>query len=46
VAGGSDSLVLDRIFFDIPAEQIADIKVPQTVVGGHVVFQSDMFAQP
>jgi predicted amidohydrolase YtcJ len=42
----ADFIVLDRNFFDIPADQIADIKVLQTVVGGHVVFQSDQFAQP
>jgi predicted amidohydrolase YtcJ len=40
----ADMIVLDRNFFDIPAEQIADIKVLQTVVGGRVVFQSDKFA--
>jgi predicted amidohydrolase YtcJ len=37
----ADLIVLDRNFFDIPAEQIADIKVLQTVVGGQVVYQSD-----
>jgi predicted amidohydrolase YtcJ len=42
----ADLIVLDRNFFDIPAVEIADIKVLQTVVGGHVVFQSDKFAQP
>jgi predicted amidohydrolase YtcJ len=42
----ADLIVLDHNFFDIPAEQIADIKVLQTVVGGRVVFQSDQFAQP
>ena len=31
-------IVLDRNFFDVPAEQIADIKVVQTVVGGRVVY--------
>ncbi|HME38313.1 MAG TPA: amidohydrolase [Steroidobacteraceae bacterium] len=40
----ADLIVLDRNFFDIPAEQIADIKVLQTVVGGKVVYQSDQFA--
>jgi len=39
-------IILDRNFFDIPAAEIADIKVLQTVVGGRVVFQSDEFAQP
>jgi predicted amidohydrolase YtcJ len=42
----ADLIVLDRNFFDIPAAEIADIKVLQTVVGGRVVFQSDKFAQP
>jgi predicted amidohydrolase YtcJ len=42
----ADLIVLDRNFFDIPAVEIADIKVLQTVVGGHVVFQSANFAQP
>jgi len=37
----ADLVVLDRNFFDIPAEQIAEIKVLQTVVGGRVVYQSD-----
>jgi predicted amidohydrolase YtcJ len=37
----ADLIVLDRNFFDIPAEQIADIKVLMTVVGGRVVYQSD-----
>jgi predicted amidohydrolase YtcJ len=40
----ADMIVLDRNFFDIPAEQIAAIRVLQTVVGGRVVFQSDQFA--
>ncbi|HEY4446515.1 MAG TPA: amidohydrolase [Steroidobacteraceae bacterium] len=42
----ADLIVLDRNFFDIPAEEIADIKVLLTVVGGRVVFQSDQFAAP
>ena len=42
----ADLIVLDRNFFDIPAVEIADIKVLQTVVGGRVVFQSDKFARP
>jgi predicted amidohydrolase YtcJ len=37
----ADLIVLDRNFFDIPAPQIADIKVLMTVVGGRVVYQSD-----
>jgi predicted amidohydrolase YtcJ len=39
----ADLIVLDRHFLDIPAEQIADIKVLQTVVGGRVEYQSDRF---
>ena len=35
----ADFIVLDRNFFEIPAEQIADIKVLTTIVGGHVVYQ-------
>jgi len=42
----ADLIVLDRNFFDIPEAEIADIKVLQTVVGGHVVYQSDQFAKP
>ena len=42
----SDLIVLDRNFFDIPAAEIADIQVLQTVVGGRVVYESDEFAQP
>ena len=36
----ADLIVLDRNFFQIPDEEIADIKVLQTVVGGKVVYQS------
>jgi predicted amidohydrolase YtcJ len=36
----ADFIELDRNFFEIPADQIANIKVVQTVVGGHVVYQS------
>lgn len=39
----ADLIVLDRNFLGIPAEQIADIKVLQTVVGGHIEYQSDRF---
>jgi len=39
----ADLIVLDRNFFDIPPEQIADIKVLQTVVGGKVVYQAANF---
>jgi predicted amidohydrolase YtcJ len=35
----ADFIVLDRNFFDIPAEQIADIRVLTTVVGGRAVYQ-------
>ena len=40
----ADFIVLDRNFFDVPAEQIADIKVLQTVVGGRVVYEADEVA--
>jgi predicted amidohydrolase YtcJ len=36
----ADFIVLDRSFFDIPAEQIAEIKVLTTIVGGRVVYQA------
>jgi predicted amidohydrolase YtcJ len=36
----ADFIVLDRNYFDVPAEQIADIKVLQTVVGGRVVYEA------
>lgn len=36
----ADLIVLDRNFFTIPDEDIANIKVLQTVVGGKVVFES------
>jgi predicted amidohydrolase YtcJ len=39
----ADLIVLDRNFFQIPDEEIADIKVLQTVVGGKVVYQSPAF---
>jgi len=39
----ADLIVLDRNFLDVPAEQIAAVKVLQTVVGGRVVYQSDQF---
>jgi predicted amidohydrolase YtcJ len=38
----ADMIVLDRNFFEIPTEQIADIQVLQTVVGGRVVYESDL----
>ncbi|WLI91404.1 amidohydrolase [Massilia sp. R2A-15] len=36
----ADLIVLDRNFFTIPDEDIANIKVLQTVVGGKVVFEA------
>ncbi len=42
----ADLIVLDRNALQIPAEQIADIKVLRTVVGGHVVYESEKFAKP
>jgi predicted amidohydrolase YtcJ len=36
----ADLIVLDRNFFTIPAEQIADIKVVQTIVGGRTVYDA------
>jgi predicted amidohydrolase YtcJ len=36
----ADMIVLDRNFFTIPAEDIANIKVLQTVVGGKIVYQA------
>ncbi|NHZ80695.1 amidohydrolase family protein [Massilia sp. CCM 8695] len=39
----ADLIVLDRNFFQIPDEEIAAIKVLQTVVGGKVVHQSPGF---
>jgi predicted amidohydrolase YtcJ len=36
----ADFIVLDRNFFTIPAEDIANIRVLQTVVGGKIVYQS------
>jgi predicted amidohydrolase YtcJ len=37
----ADLIVLDRNLFEIPAEEIADIRVLLTVVGGAAVYQSD-----
>ncbi|MCI0411394.1 amidohydrolase [bacterium] len=39
----ADLIVLDRNLFKIPAEEIANIQVLLTVVGGEVVYQSDLF---
>lgn len=36
----ADLIVLDRNFFSIPDEDIANVKVLQTVVGGRVVYQA------
>jgi predicted amidohydrolase YtcJ len=36
----ADFIVLDRNFFTIPAEDIANIKVLQTVVGGKIVYRA------
>lgn len=38
----ADLIVLDRNFFTIAAEEIANVKVLQTVVGGKVVYQADV----
>src|ERR1700722_17597647 len=35
----ADFIVLDRNFFDVPVDEIAEIKVLTTVVGGRVVYQ-------
>ena len=40
----ADLIVLDRNVLSIPAEEIADVKVLQTVVGGKVVYQADSTA--
>lgn len=37
----ADFVVIDRNFLTIPAEDIANIQVLQTVVGGKVVYQAD-----
>ena len=37
----ADLIVLDRNLFEIPAEEIADIKVLLTVVGGKAVYRSE-----
>ena len=36
----ADMIVLDRNFFTIPEEDIANIKVLQTVVGGKIVYRA------
>ena len=40
----ADLIVLDRNVLRVPAEEIAETKVLQTVVGGRVVYQADNFA--
>jgi hypothetical protein len=42
----ADLIVLDRNFFEVPAAEIADIKVLRTVVGGKVVYQAEGSAAP
>ena len=37
----ADLIVLDRNVMEIPADQIADTKVMQTVVGGRIVYSAD-----
>jgi predicted amidohydrolase YtcJ len=37
----ADFIVLDRNVLEIPAEEIADVKVLQTVVGGTVVYDAN-----
>ena len=39
----ADLIVLDRNLFDIPAEDIANVNVVLTVVGGRVVYRADGF---
>jgi predicted amidohydrolase YtcJ len=39
----ADLIVLDRNFFEIPAEEIAETRVLLTVVGGQVVYRSEAF---
>jgi predicted amidohydrolase YtcJ len=42
----ADLIVLDRNVMTIPAEDIANVKVLQTMVGGKVVFEAQGFAAP
>jgi predicted amidohydrolase YtcJ len=42
----ADLIVLDRNVLEIPAEQIAEVKVLQTVVGGRAVYEADGFEAP
>ena len=42
----ADLIVLDRNALKIPAEEIAQVKVLQTVVGGRTVYEADGFEAP
>ena len=42
----ADLIVLDRNVLKIPAEEIAEVKVLQTVVGGRAVYEAEGFAAP
>jgi predicted amidohydrolase YtcJ len=42
----ADLIVLDRNVLKIPAEEIADVKVLQTVVGGRAVYEAAGFGAP
>ena len=42
----ADFIVLDRNVIKIPAEEIAQVKVLQTVVGGRTVYQAEGFDAP
>jgi hypothetical protein len=42
----ADLIVLDRNVLKVPAEEIAEARVLQTVVGGRVVYESENFAAP
>jgi predicted amidohydrolase YtcJ len=37
----ADLILLEGNFFEVPAEQIASIKVVQTVVGGRIVYEAE-----
>ncbi|HEX4151211.1 MAG TPA: amidohydrolase [Steroidobacteraceae bacterium] len=41
----ADLIVLDRNVLEVPAEEIAQVKVLQTVVGGKVVYEAQKFDQ-